>query len=259
MLVTPILLSIYVISIISVSECVSATVADIVFIMDQSSSTEKENFEHMRNLLYRIVAGLDISSNKVRVAVVLYSDTPKAEIYLNTYGNKQDILHHIRRFSFLGGTITNTGEALKFTKNNVFTTERGSRQHYGVDQLAVVLTTGTSADDVSKVAMELRQSGVRVFAVGVKNSNLAELNLIASYPPQRFVFNVEGFANLSTIQRGLRTTICLEIKRIHEVLPRLPGLHGTTKELFRTQQNVPTKGAYLQLNTTNIFNTFFSL
>lgn len=236
--------------IISISECDSATVADIVFIMDQSSTTERENFEHMRNFLYRIVAGLDISSNKVRVAVVLYSDTPKAEMYLNTYGNKQDILHQIRRFPFLGGTITATGEALRFTKNGVFTTKRGSRQHYGVEQLAVVLTTRTSADHVSNVAMELRQLGVRVFAVGVRNYNLTELNLIASYPPQRFVFTVEDFADLSTIQRDLRTTICYEINRIHEVLPGLPGRHGTTTELSRTPQNVPTQGAYLQLNTT---------
>ncbi|XP_031432481.1 collagen alpha-1(XII) chain-like [Clupea harengus] len=237
--------------IISISECVSATVADIAFIVDQRSSTGNENFKHMRNFLHRIVAGLDISSNKVRVGVVLYSNTPKAEMYLDTHGNKQDILHHIRRLPFLGGTITKTGEALMFAQSDVFTRKRGSRQHYGVEQLAVVLTTGNSADDVSQVAMDLRQSGVKVFTVGVKNSQIAELQQIASYPPQRFVFTVEDFAKLSTIQRDLRTSICHEIHRSqkgHGLGRGLPGQFGLPG-FSRTQQNVPTQGKYQKLNT----------
>ncbi|XP_062394257.1 collagen alpha-6(VI) chain-like isoform X2 [Sardina pilchardus] len=233
-------------------ECDSATVADIVFIMDQSSTTEKENLKYLRNFLYRIVAGLDISSNKVRVGVVLYSDTPKAEMYLNTYGNKQDILHHIRRFLFLGGTIRKTGEALTFAKNVVFTTKRGSRQRYGVQQLAIVLTSGHSVDDVSNAAKELRQSGVRVFTVGVKNSNTAELEQIASYPPQRFVFTVEDFTRLSNIQRDLRTIICHEISRIHQGLPGVKGRPPATKVYSRTQEIVPTQGC-LQTEEADIY------
>ncbi|KAL2084691.1 hypothetical protein ACEWY4_020209 [Coilia grayii] len=234
-------------------ECDSATVADIVFILDQANSTKMENFNIMRNFLYRTVAGFDISSNKVRVGVVLYSDTPKAEMYLETFGNKQDILHHIRRFPFSGGAITKTGEALRFAKDYVFTAKRGSRHRYGVEQFAVVLTTGNSADDVSLVAMELRQSGVRVFTVGVENANIRELQHIASYPPQRFVFTAENFTQLSTIHRNLRTSICHEINRPQKVIPAVrsyPRRSGTTMaqsrthllEFDRTQASVPTQG-----------------
>lgn len=210
--------------IISFSECLSAPVSDIVFIVDQSSITESEQFNFVRNFLYRIVAGLDISSNKVRVGVVLYSNTPKAEMYLDTHENKQDILHHIRRLPFIKRTTAKTGEALRFVRNDVFTTNRGSRYQIGVLQLAVVLTAGYSTDKVSQPAMELRQSGVKVFTLGMKNVNMTELEQIASFPPVTFVFTVEDLANLNTIQRDLRTSICLETNQRH--VRYFPGLQG---------------------------------
>ncbi|XP_041962560.1 collagen alpha-6(VI) chain-like isoform X2 [Alosa sapidissima] len=194
-------------------ECLSATVADIVFIVDQSSTAGSEQFNLVRNFLFRIVAGLDIGSDKVRVGVVLYSDTPKAEMYLNTYNSKQDILYHIRRLPYKNSATANTGEALEFVKNDVFTQRRGSRHQYGVPQTAVVITTGNSTDDVSQGARKLRLSGVKIFTVGGVNSNRTALLQIASDPSRTFVFTVEDLANLNTIQRNLRATICHETEQ----------------------------------------------
>lgn len=184
--------------------------ADIVFIVDQSSTTQNEQFRLVRNFLFNIVAGLNIGANKVRVGVVLYSNRPKAEMYLNTYGRKQDVLNHIRRLPYTKGETTKTGEALTFVRNDVFTRRRGSRQQIGVPQLAVVITTGNSIDDVSQAARQLRESGVRIFTVGVSGYNRMGLQQIASHPPLTFVFTVEDLVNLATIQKDLRTSICHE-------------------------------------------------
>ncbi|KAL2084689.1 hypothetical protein ACEWY4_020207 [Coilia grayii] len=205
-------------------ECLLSTVSDIVLIVDQSTTTGHEQFNLVRNFLYNIVAGLDISSNKVRVGVVLYGDTSKAEIYLNTYDNKENILLHIKKLPYVKATTANTAQALAFVKNDVFTTKRGSRYRMGVPQVAVVITTGHSTDDVSRVAMDLRQfgPGVNVFTVGVKHFNQTGLQQIASYPPSTFLFTVEDLPNLNTIQKSLRTSIC-QVTVTHQGKDRQPG------------------------------------
>ncbi|XP_053350352.1 collagen alpha-6(VI) chain-like [Clarias gariepinus] len=193
-------------------DCRSApVVADIVFIMDVSDSIAISNFnlDFIRNFLYRMINGLEISSDRVRVGMVSYSDTPTADFYLNTFDNKDDILQYIKLLPFKGGE-SKTSKVLKFAKDKLFTNEMGSRRDVGVQQIAVVITEGDSLDNVTKQATELRRSGVQVYALGVmKNENNAErLKEIASYPPARFVFSVESFYKLKGEERILRKTMC---------------------------------------------------
>lgn len=214
------------------TECLLAPVADIVFIVDQSSTTGIEQFRLVHNLLFNTVAGLNIGSNKVRVGVVLYSTRPKAEMYLNTYGSKQDVLNHIRRLPYIKSETTKTGEALTFVRTDVFSSRRGSRKEIGVPQLAVVITTGNSTDDVSQPARQLRESGVRIFTVGVNDYNRTGLQQIASHPPLTFVFTVEDLVNLATIQKDLRTSICHEAnQRRYPVWKGIPPVLGFLRRL----------------------------
>lgn len=47
------------------SECAKATVADIVFLVDGSTSIGPTSFEDMRQFLKNVVNGLDIGEDKV--------------------------------------------------------------------------------------------------------------------------------------------------------------------------------------------------
>ncbi|KAL6489035.1 hypothetical protein MHYP_G00027760 [Metynnis hypsauchen] len=185
--------------------CKSAQLADIVFIVDVSNTVR--NFMLVRSFLYHMINGLDISADNVRVGMVLYSDTPKAEFYLNEFDNKPEILQYVNILRYRGGG-TNTGMALKFTREKVFSEDLGSRRAQGVPQIAIVITEGKSHDSVVTEAYKLKNSGVSVYALGVKNDNIDQLKEIASYPPWQFVFSVENFDKIYTVETPLRKTIC---------------------------------------------------
>uniref|UniRef100_A0AAR2KCE3 VWFA domain-containing protein n=1 Tax=Pygocentrus nattereri TaxID=42514 RepID=A0AAR2KCE3_PYGNA len=174
----------------------SAEVADIVFIVDESGNMGPENFQLVRDFLQNTISGLDVGRDKVRIAIVHYSDVPRADVYLNTFDDKSEILQYIKTLSY-GRGKTNTGAALKFAKDQVFTKARGSRSDEQVQQIAVVVTDGKSSDDFSGPAAELRRSGVKVFALGIKNVNVDDLKKISSFPPRKYVFNVERILKMT--------------------------------------------------------------
>ncbi|KAL0171660.1 hypothetical protein M9458_031971, partial [Cirrhinus mrigala] len=165
------------------------------------------NFDLVKRFLHRTISGLTVGSNSVRVGMVLYSDTPSAEFYLDTFVNKTDILDYINIIPYRGGG-TATGDAIKFAKNNLFIKTRGSRKNLGVKQIAVVITDGESQDDVTTPAAELRRSGVTIYALGVKDANVEELKQIGSYPDRDFVFNVDSFQMLTSLEKNLRKSLC---------------------------------------------------
>uniref|UniRef100_A0A3Q0T1W5 VWFA domain-containing protein n=1 Tax=Amphilophus citrinellus TaxID=61819 RepID=A0A3Q0T1W5_AMPCI len=190
-------------------DCKAAKVADIVFIVDESGSIGTRNFQLVRSFLHSIVSGLEIGQNRVRVGIVMYNDRPTARIYLNTFNDGDELLNFIKILPYHGGG-TNTGAALNFTRENIFTKEAGSRKDSGIQQVAVVITDGESQDRVIEAAAELRRAGVTIYSVGVKNANKAELNQMASHPPQKHVFIVDSFAKLKALERTLQRTLCVQ-------------------------------------------------
>ncbi|KAK2909653.1 collagen alpha-6(VI) chain-like isoform X2 [Channa argus] len=191
-------------------DCKAAKLADIVFIVDESGSIGTPNFQLVRAFLHSIVNGLEVNTNRVRVGIVTYNDKPTAQIYLDSFDDKDDLLNFIKLLPYNGGG-TNTGAAINFTRQNVFTEKRGSRKDKGVQQVAVVITDGESQDNVSKAAANLRREGVTVYAVGIKGANEEQLVQIASYPSTKHVYNVESFTKLKALDQGLQKALCQNI------------------------------------------------
>ncbi|KAG7336263.1 hypothetical protein KOW79_000956 [Hemibagrus wyckioides] len=147
---------------VPIQEC--KQVADIVFIVDVSTSTKSS--ELVRSFLSLMVNNWQIKPDSVRVGIVLYSETPSADFYLNTFYSKPETLQYIKRLPF-GDGESKTGGALKFAREKVFTKEMGSRRALGVQQIAVVITEVTSLDNATAAeAVKLIGSGVKV-RVGV--------------------------------------------------------------------------------------------
>ncbi|XP_064200312.1 collagen alpha-6(VI) chain-like [Anguilla rostrata] len=187
------------------SDCRSVRMADIVFIVEQSGS--KANFQQVRNFIYRIVDGLDVSFKKVRVGIVLYNNAPKAMVYLNSIKEKADVLQFINILPYREGR-TKTGAALNFTRENMFSRSAGGRKDQGVQQLAIVITSRKSQDDVGTAAAALRRTGVTVYAVGVKDADHNELNQIASYHARNHVYKADSLAQL---EKSLQKLLCNNI------------------------------------------------
>ncbi|KAK6292732.1 hypothetical protein J4Q44_G00373170, partial [Coregonus suidteri] len=100
---------------------------DVVFLLDGSDGT-RSGFPAMRDFVQRVVETLSVDENKDRVAVVQYSRDPSAQFYLNTYTTKGEILNTVRGLRHKGGRPLNTGAALQYVRDNVFTASSGSRR-----------------------------------------------------------------------------------------------------------------------------------
>ncbi|KAL7393714.1 hypothetical protein ABVT39_014994 [Epinephelus coioides] len=191
-------------------DCKGANLADIVFIVDESGSIGTSNFMLMRKFLGSLVSSLDVDKARVRVGIVTYNRVSTPQAFLNTFGHKTEVLQFIKLLPYRGGG-TYTGAALNFTRENIFIPEKGSRKVRGIKQVAVVITDGQSEDSVSDAAISLRRAGVTVYCVGVENAVEDELKKMASYPPDRHVFNVKSFTELKVLKQSLQKILCENI------------------------------------------------
>ncbi|KAM6412908.1 collagen alpha-6(VI) chain-like [Pluvialis apricaria] len=176
--------------------------ADVMFLVDSSTSIGNENFQKMKNFMRELVNRTDVGADRVQIGVVQFSDKPKEEFKLNTYSTKRDILSAIDRLSPLHSN-TLTGEALKFMLK-YFQASSGSR--HAVKKVLILITDGESQDEVKAPATVLRDEGVNIYSVGVFNANKTQLEEISG--KREMVFYVENFDILNQLKNDLIFDMC---------------------------------------------------
>lgn len=181
--------------------------ADIVFLVDSSTSIGPQNFQKVKNFLRSVVLGLDIRSDQVRVGLAQYNDNIYPAFQLNQYPLKSVVLEHIQNLPYRTGG-TNTGSALEFIRTNYLTEAAGSRAKDRVPQIVILVTDGESNDEVQEAADRLKEDGVVVYVVGVNVQDVQELQKMASEPFEKFLFNIENFNILQDVSRGILQTLC---------------------------------------------------
>ncbi len=180
-----------------------------MFLLDGSDDS-RNGLPAIREFIRRMAEDLDIDKDKVRVAVVQYSYDTTVYFNLKTHRSKKAVIYAVRSLRHKGGKPRNTGAALTFVQDHVFTASSGSRRLEGVPQILFLLTGGKSADDVSGPAMNLKQIGVLSFAIGMKNTKQEELQKIAF--SSRFLFNLPVFGELLSIQPEIAVFVQAEIQ-----------------------------------------------
>lgn len=184
--------------------------ADIVFLVDGSGSIGPDNFQRIREFLHSLVDGFDVTPDRVRIGMAQYSSVQRTEFSLNTYQNKEQILKHIDNLSYMAGG-TQTGKGLDFILKNHFVESAGSRAKDKVPQIAVVITDGKSGDNVEPYAKRLRDQGITLYAIGVKNADQEELKQIASAPHDQHVYSVSDFSALQGISQKIGQVLCTNV------------------------------------------------
>ncbi|XP_078084802.1 collagen alpha-3(VI) chain-like [Mustelus asterias] len=178
---------------------------DIVFLIDESDYIGNSNLPPVRDFIMRIIENLNVGSDRVRVGLVLYSNTAETEFYLNTYSRKDELLSLLRPLRFKGGMTLNTGKALDFVRRYHFTRSAGSRAEEGVPQFLVLITGGRSGDDIKASADALKRAAIITFTVGARNADSAQLKEMAFEPS--LAFNVRDFYSLSNLQEQVVTSL----------------------------------------------------
>ncbi|TRY54520.1 hypothetical protein DNTS_033389 [Danionella cerebrum] len=185
--------------------CTTPSIADIVILVDGSWSIGRINFRLVRLFLENLVNAFDVGIDKTRIGLAQYSGDPRIEWHLNGFSTKEAVIDAVKNLPYKGGN-TLTGLALTYILENSFKPESGARDN--VPRIGILITDGKSQDDIIPPAQTLRNSGVELFAIGVKNADENELKAIASEPEDTHVYNVADFSVMGTIVDSLIRKVC---------------------------------------------------
>lgn len=192
---------------------------DVVFLLEGSDGT-RNGFPAMLDFVQRIVEKFNIEHGMDHVSLVQYSTNAVVHFYLNTYSTKDEILNAISTVPHKGGRRVNTGSALQYVRENVFTASAGSRHQQGVPNLLILLRGSRSADNVDQPASALKESGVLIFGVGPRNLS-SEIQRIANGPS--YAQTVSELSDLASVQQQFYTSLSGALLDVTPITPAVIG------------------------------------
>ena len=178
---------------------------DLVLLIDGSKNVGAANFPRVRDLALRIIEGLDVGRDTIRVAVALYSTAPEVQFYLNTYDSKAEVQDAVKGLSFRGGEEANLGAALEMVSKSLLSQTSGGRAEEGVPQAVVVISAGPSTDETRVGDMALKKANVITFGLAVGGASVAELQSVAT--DKSFVLEAPDFRTAASMVDQLRPYI----------------------------------------------------
>ncbi|XP_044230033.1 collagen alpha-1(XII) chain isoform X2 [Thunnus albacares] len=189
--------------------CKTTAQADIVLLVDGSWSIGRLNFKTIRAFIARMVGVFDIGPERVQIGLAQYSGDPKTEWHLDAHRTRDSLLDAVANLPYKGGN-TLTGLALNYILQNNFKENVGMRPK--ARKIGVLITDGKSQDDVIGNSQNLRDQGIELYAIGVKNADEFELRSIATDPDDIHMYNVADFSFLLDIVDNLTDNLCNSVK-----------------------------------------------
>jgi uncharacterized protein YegL len=186
---------------------------DIVFVVDESGSIGKDNFEIMKDFLANFVDAFDLDGGKSRISTVKYSLFFRITL-LNSLekGTTSAAAKKAILDTNYGSGGTATGTAMQYAKDKILNTARGE-----AEQVVIVFTDGKTnmGDKPGPVGDKMREAGIHVVAVGVTDEvDQEELTAIAGTDKDN-IFHIQDFASLAgngALRQTIMKLVCKEKK-----------------------------------------------
>ena len=170
---------------------------DVAFVIDTAAGVQR-GFSFIKKFFLQLVDSFTISSQQVRIGLVVNSDRPQVKFSFGQYNSPNKIKRVLQLLQPLGST-RRTGIALMVALKRLFAASKRKKT-------LVFLTAGRSADPVLKPVQKLVAKGVDVFSVGVGPSAvLSEILTVAKDPQHAYK---TGFRGLATILKRITDKIC---------------------------------------------------
>ncbi|XP_014771412.1 collagen alpha-1(XII) chain [Octopus bimaculoides] len=214
--------------------------ANIIFVMDSSSSIWSVDYTKQLKFVQNLVNNFDIGADDkaVRVGAITFSTKAHLEFSIDRYSTSEDIQAAVGRIPYRSG-VTNTAKALELAKSQI----EMKKKLYQAPFILVVITDGMSRDPVAtrNTAKSLHKLGVHIYAIGVGASyDVEELKTIASDPIEN-VYQVGNYSALQGIVKLFGTKTCEDINMVLATTEREAADTTTTTVLSATTTTKATK------------------
>lgn len=188
--------------------------ADIVIVLDGSSSVGPRNFTTVKKFMTDIVKKFEVKpgAKGVRVALHQYSSyhKQKKEFGLEEYDTTEGVVGAINKIQWLTGD-THTARALTQVRDNIIRPAHKANKSRA--KIIIVITDGDPQDykKVPAAVDSLKEFGTKIFAIGVGDATRPELNklaLVGDKSNDKAVFYADRYDGALAFQNEIVSTIC---------------------------------------------------
>ena len=220
-----------------------ARAADIVLVLDQSTSIVLESYENwyvqVLGFAKRIAGAFPIDRNLTQIGLMKFSDEIDIVFHLNTYGDRQSVLNAIDNADIDGGD-TNIAAALRTAREAMFTEQNGSRP--GVPKILILLTDGTANIEQSNTLLEAdltKAANIKLYTVGVTHE-VDEDQLRVMATTTDYYFFASDFTQLNDVLQYLVENSCKEAAPLPTTETTTPTTTTTTPTTTTSTTTTPT-------------------
>ncbi|ESN96267.1 hypothetical protein HELRODRAFT_189175 [Helobdella robusta] len=196
--------------------------ADVVFLVDASSSTTPSDFYNSLNFVRDIVNNwLYVSPDSTHVGLSTISSTGKSEIFLTDYTDSNFLSSAIIGKPVFRGGIGNLKSSLQLVSDEVLRTNNGMRSWVAKVIILVVsdtliLQNDYFRSDLNRLALDLRSSGIMILAMVYGNSQdqlkvNSLLDEILPYPTSNYKYFFRNGSFAGPDMMGSIQQLCKEI------------------------------------------------
>uniref|UniRef100_A0A914V9A6 VWFA domain-containing protein n=1 Tax=Plectus sambesii TaxID=2011161 RepID=A0A914V9A6_9BILA len=178
--------------------------ADLAFVIDESPSIDKADFNRTMLFLANLTSSLEIGpdKNQSQVALVKFASSATLVFNLKRHSTKQKVYNAIIATPQLNGG-TDIASGMNLAISQVFKTSAGDRSD--VQNIMLVLTDGQDSSDVINAYKAAATKNITIYAIGVGNAvNRSQLEAIVG-GNSAHVYNVLDFNALDS----LITEVCI--------------------------------------------------
>lgn len=189
-------------------------IADIVFVLDSSTSIRTSEFEKQKHFVKNVVDNFEIGANNIQIGVVVHSSHVHSSIHLNQYKEKAHLKEAISTINYIhGGTATEA--AIRHARKNMFTKAHGHR--LWAAKIIILLTDGyfnvEQYEETQQEASFARHNNITIIAIGVgdaftRDKEIREIDHIVSTPSSKHRFLVDDYGALDRIKQSLSIRAC---------------------------------------------------
>lgn len=170
---------------------------DIVFILEQTSSSKDEKFLHLKYFFADLASQINVSPTTVRIAAITYNNNQQTVFDLNTYTTSAEVAYAIKKIPDEDSISYNyVDDALAYAASDIFTVANGDRAD--ADNFYVFSIDSSRSGTATEGELIRQNITSHIFAVDIASGYPTEWkNTVGD---EQKYFYVSAYSALSDVQ-----------------------------------------------------------